>query len=406
MRKFLLAATAAIGAMALASEPAFAQREFRGGQEQRGDDGEGRGERGDGERRWRGGSEDSGETQRAEPRREAPRLEPPPQQDQSFRRPEPEPRDFSGDDRRGSGPRGDGARAGNPWRERQGQGPFSPPQGVRPMQVPDGDNELAGGPDERRGDGRRGGRDGQRDWGRNDRPGGEEWRERDGRGRPPGAGDGRPAPGDSPGQRDWGRNDGRGGSEEWRGRDRENGRDWGSDDRHRGREGWRDGARDRDWANNGRREHQRGRDWHREGRRDWADNEHWRRQWDHGRHDQRYRRHWHTHTDFAHPRYHDWRRVRHGYYFDHGYARILSRYYRRDYYWWSYDGWRRPHRDWRVGYVIPAWLWWEPLPWDLYYMLPPAPYGCRYIYADGDILLIAIASGIILDALLYDSGYY
>jgi hypothetical protein len=34
-------------------------------------------------------------------------------------------------------------------------------------------------------------------------------------------------------------------------------------------------------------------------------------------------------------------------------------------------------------------------------MLPPAPYGCRYVYADGDILQVAIATGIILDALLY-----
>lgn len=410
MRKFLLAATAAIGAMALAAEPALAQREFRGGHERRGDD-EGRREQGGGERHWRG-SDNNGETRdRVEPPREQPRFTPPPQQDQSFRRPVEEPRDMSGGFR-GDRPGGDGARGdgGNRWRERQGQGRFNPPQGVRPTQVPDGGDELAGGPEERRGGGR------GRDWGSNGGPGrdpGETWRGRDGGGRPPGAGDGRPGPGGPPSgdpgrePRDWGRNDGRGG--DWRGRDREPGRDWGNNEHRGGREGWRDGGprRDGDWANNNRRgEHRGGRDWGHDGRRDWADNDHWRQDWDRGRHDHRYRPYWNTHSDFARPRYHDWRRVRHGYYFDHGYARILSRYYRRDYYWWSYDGWRRPYRDWRVGYVIPDWLWWEPLPWDLYYMLPPAPYGCRYIYADGDILLIAIASGIILDALLYDSGYY
>ena len=98
--------------------------------------------------------------------------------------------------------------------------------------------------------------------------------------------------------------------------------------------------------------------------------------------------------------------MRHGYYFDYGYSQIVYGYYGRNYYWWSYDGWSRPYRRWSVGYVIPSWLYWEPLPWDLYYRLPPAPYGCRYVYADGDILLIAIASGIILDALMYEDGYY
>ncbi len=414
MRKFLLAATAAIGAMALASEPAFAQREFRGGHERRGDQGEGQRERGEGERRWRGNGNADEAPQRTESQRVEPRFSPPPQQDQNFRRRVEEPRDFArGGEPRGAESRGDARRgdgAGGGWRDRQGQAPINPPERVRPLQRLGGDNELAGGPEERRGDGR------GRDWGRNDRPGGDpggNWRGRGGDGRPPGVGDGQPGAGGAPGARDWGRNDGRGGGgEEGPGRGREPGRDFGNNDHRGGRDGRHDdgrrddGRRDGDWANNGRNDHRGGRDWGHDGRRDWADNDHWRRDWDRGRNDHRYRPYWNTHSDFARPRHHDWRRIRHGYYFDHGYARILSRFYRRDYYWWSYDGWRRPHRDWRVGYVIPAWLWWEPLPWDLYYQLPPAPYGCRYIYADGDILLIAIASGIILDALLYDSGYY
>jgi len=40
------------------------------------------------------------------------------------------------------------------------------------------------------------------------------------------------------------------------------------------------------------------------------------------------------------------------------------------------------------------------VPDDLYYRLPPAPYGCRYILVNGDIVLIAVPSGLVLDALL------
>lgn len=149
-----------------------------------------------------------------------------------------------------------------------------------------------------------------------------------------------------------------------------------------------------------------GRDWGRDGRRDWHDDDRHRQEWDRGRRDSRYDRYRRTHRDFDRPRYNDWRHVRHGYYFDSGYSQIVYSYYGRRYYWWSYDGWSRPHRRWSVGYGIPSWLYWEPLPWDLYYRLPPAPYGCRYVYADGDILLVAIATGIILDALLYEDGYY
>ena len=49
------------------------------------------------------------------------------------------------------------------------------------------------------------------------------------------------------------------------------------------------------------------------------------------------------------------------------------------------------------------------VPYGFYSYLPPPPYGCRYVYADGDILLIAVASLIVIDALLsvddYDDGY-
>jgi hypothetical protein len=93
--------------------------------------------------------------------------------------------------------------------------------------------------------------------------------------------------------------------------------------------------------------------------------------------------------------------VRRGHYFDHGYARIVYVFFGHNYYWWSYDGWSRPYRDYRVGYYLPEWVYWRSVPYDLYYRLPPAPYGCRYIMVDRDILLIVVSSGLVLDALIY-----
>lgn len=167
--------------------------------------------------------------------------------------------------------------------------------------------------------------------------------------------------------RNWGRNDRR--QDSGRGARHDGPREWSHD--HRGRGDWGGGRRGHDW---GRDDH-RGRDWRTHG--------HWRR-------------HAHLHRDFDHPRYTDWRHVPHGSYFDHGYARILGGYYR----WWSYPSWHRPYRPYAVGYILPAYIDWYPLPDDLYYRLPPAPYGCRYILVNGDIVLIAVPSGLVLDALL------
>lgn len=93
-----------------------------------------------------------------------------------------------------------------------------------------------------------------------------------------------------------------------------------------------------------------------------------------------------------------------GRYFDNSYARIVGGYYGGNYRWWSYPSWRRPYRPYAVGYVLPAYIDWYPVPYDLHYQLPPAPYGCRYILVDGDILLIG-ATGLVLDALLVLSSY-
>ncbi|MBC7769742.1 MAG: hypothetical protein H7124_13255, partial [Phycisphaerales bacterium] len=179
--------------------------------------------------------------------------------------------------------------------------------------------------------------------------------------------------GDNDGRGDW---DGRGrGDNAGRGRGDNDGRgNWDGRGRGDNRGNWN--GRNRDFSHG---------DWGRDGRRD----------------DNRWRRHRHTHRDWDRPRYRDWSHVRHGSYFDRGYALIVGGYWSRNYYWWGYDGWRRPHRPWVVGYVLPYDLYWEPIPYDLYYRLPPAPYGCRYVMIDGDILLIVISSGLILDALMY-----
>jgi hypothetical protein len=387
MRTALIAALAALSAAALAAPPAFAQRN-----DDRGSYGRGGGQRPEGERRARG----DGERQRGD----------------------------RGDQSRRGGDGDQNAQARQAWRAQPRADVAQPPvernrRGEWSGRGGGGGEGLAGGPrqiDPRvlaergaRGDnGRRdGGRDGWRgDNGRGD-GGRDAWRGDAGR-----RGDG--------GRESWRGDNGRsgadntrrdGGRESWRG---DNGRS-GADNTRRdgGREGWRgddgrrdawrggggDGAgRDGDWRRDG--DGRRDGDWRRDGdgRRDWAHND-WNR--DTRRDDDRYRRWRHTHRDFDRPRYRDWRHVRHGYYFDRGYALIVAGFFGHNYYWWGYDGWRRPYRHWAVGYVLPAWIYWEPVPYDLYYRLPPAPYGCRYILVDRDILLIVVSTGLILDALMY-----
>lgn len=122
---------------------------------------------------------------------------------------------------------------------------------------------------------------------------------------------------------------------------------------------------------------------------------------DHRHDDNRYHPYAHTHRDFHAPRYSHWRHVPHGRYFEGGYVTIVHNYYGWNYRWWSYPGWRRPYRYYQVGFVLPPHIYWSPVPYDLYYRLPPAPYGCRYVLVERDILLITIATGVIIDALVY-----
>jgi Ni/Co efflux regulator RcnB len=50
-------------------------------------------------------------------------------------------------------------------------------------------------------------------------------------------------------------------------------------------------------------------------------------------------------------------------------------------------------------------VYWDDLPYDYYGYMPPPPYGCRYVAVDRDVLLIVVASGLILDALIYDGDW-
>lgn len=177
--------------------------------------------------------------------------------------------------------------------------------------------------------------------------------------------------------RNWGRSDHGPGSRRDAHRDDDGRRDW---SHHlRGRDDWAGGRRGHNWGGDDNRD------------RDWRKHERWRQ-------------HAHLQRDFDHPRYIDSRHVPYGRYFDNSYARIVGGYYGGNYRWWSYPSWRRPYRPYAVGYVLPAYIDWYPVPYDLYYQLPPAPYGCRYILVDGDILLIG-ATGLVLDALLVLSSY-
>jgi len=40
------------------------------------------------------------------------------------------------------------------------------------------------------------------------------------------------------------------------------------------------------------------------------------------------------------------------------------------------------------------------VPYDVYYYLPPPPYGCDYVMVGRDVLLISLASYLIIDALI------
>lgn len=57
-------------------------------------------------------------------------------------------------------------------------------------------------------------------------------------------------------------------------------------------------------------------------------------------------------------------------------------------------------RQWQVGQVLPRHVVYYEVPAPLAVRFGPPPYGHRYVRVNGDVLLIAIATGLIVDALL------
>lgn len=78
---------------------------------------------------------------------------------------------------------------------------------------------------------------------------------------------------------------------------------------------------------------------------------------------------------------------------------ILSRYYGAPYApWRGYDDhWSRPY--W-IGRPLPREVAWRPAPYDLVRRLPPPPYGHFYATVGRDLLLVADATRLVIDAAL------
>jgi Ni/Co efflux regulator RcnB len=92
--------------------------------------------------------------------------------------------------------------------------------------------------------------------------------------------------------------------------------------------------------------------------------------------------------------------IRIGGFFGPSYGSIASRYYGHNYIYYSARNWTSWNRPWRIGYVLPPAMYCEPLPYDLYFDLPPPPIGYDYVMCDGDILIVGEDSGVVYDAIL------
>ncbi|NWG30864.1 MAG: hypothetical protein HXY29_05130 [Rhodocyclaceae bacterium] len=55
-------------------------------------------------------------------------------------------------------------------------------------------------------------------------------------------------------------------------------------------------------------------------------------------------------------------------------------------------------KKWRIGYVLPADVRYYPLPAEVLVRLPPPPPRHRYVQVAGDILLIAVGTSMVVDA--------
>jgi len=132
----------------------------------------------------------------------------------------------------------------------------------------------------------------------------------------------------------------------------------------RGRDDWRDDRRDhrRDYRQDYRRDDRR--DYRRDRHDDWRHPQ-WRSHWSHGWGGHRYR----APVRYVYPR---------------GYGRL----------------------DWRIGFTLPSVFLLDRYYVDHhYYRIASPPYGCRWLRVDGDLLLVELATGYVVDA-LYDFFYW
>lgn len=137
---------------------------------------------------------------------------------------------------------------------------------------------------------------------------------------------------------------------------------------------WRQDTRDdrREWRQDNRNDRREWRQDHRDDRREWRQD---------NRNDRRYdrnNRYWYQgRSDFR-----DYRGARPGYWYapSYGYYRVDPRYAN---YRWQRGGYLPP--SYRTYYVRDPYV----------YGLRPAPYGYRYVHAGSDIVMIAVATGLI-----------
>ncbi|MBD8526730.1 RcnB family protein [Pseudomarimonas arenosa] len=165
---------------------------------------------------------------------------------------------------------------------------------------------------------------------------------------------------------------------------------------HSGRGHDSDWRRDHGRDNRYGRSDQRGRGDHDryDGRRDYRSDHRndYRHDYDRGRHDNKHYRYSNHRSDWRHS---DWRR-----HWSHGWSGTRYRAPVRYYY---PSGYHRSH--WRIGYNLPLAFLISSYYVDYgYYGLAAPPYGCRWLRVDGDLLLVELASGAIVDV-LYDFYY-
>jgi Ni/Co efflux regulator RcnB len=187
--------------------------------------------------------------------------------------------------------------------------------------------------------------------------------------------------------------------------------DRGHDRRDHDRRDRNDNRHDYGRQDNGHRDHDR-REWdnnrHDNDRRDWDRNRHDndrrdndRRDWDRNRHDygrsypenrgwNQYRNDWHNHPNYWDNRRHDRRDyAQYRYHYGH-YSRPSGYYYRS----W-HRGDRLPRAWYGSSYIVYDWR-----PYRLY----SPPYGYHWVRVGDDVLLTAIATGVVLDV-IYDIWY-